>query len=115
MWTAAITKKDFSSGQLRVIVSFTDSVNTFEEAYYLNTGDELDNLIVGRLAQAEKLSAFSLPIGGYTSPQKTVVPPDPKIKALAKLQELQQYVTLGILDEADPSIAKAISDVKATL
>lgn len=115
MWTATIIKKDFTEGQLRVIVLFTDSGNSFEETYFLRTGEELDSLIQGRIDHAEKLSIFELSLGTYTTPEKTAPIVNEKDAAIFKLRQLKDLVLLGALKEDDKQVLDAIASVKATL
>lgn len=114
MWSSNILRKDFESGNLRVIVEYTDGRKTFSETEYIRRAGEIDARIKTRLKELEAIDAVdaSLVIGPFTPTPDTPQTQTPLQIALAELARLEALVRSGIIQETDTEYIAALTAAK---
>ena len=114
MWTAKIEQKDFSNGQFRVFVSYTDGTNKFEENYSLSTQENLHKTVRSRLQQLESVAVFAstVPIGVFNPSAEEVKPLSSYDLALQEVARVKGLVNIGILKETDTVFVNAVTALK---
>lgn len=116
MWASTIDRKDFSNGQFRVFVKYTDGAgSSFEEAYNLSNAENLNNTIRSRIDQLQAVEAFAdtVTLGAYTPTPKPVIAASDYEIALAEVSRVKNLVSLGILKETDQEFVDAVAALKA--
>lgn len=114
MWTATIDRTDFSNGQFRVFVKYSDGINSFEESYNLSTRQALNSQIKNRLEQLTSVQALasSIEVGSFTPEEEVVVGPTPYELAVGEVARLKGLISLGIMKETDPEFVNAVTELK---
>lgn len=92
-WTATLRHKERVNGRLKLIVDFTDGINTSTEEYILNNPDSVNNLIGNTIKNLEALDSLetSLSLGAVT-----IAAPTPQTQAekdaVAFLQTYNRWI-----------------------
>lgn len=80
MFTATITKKNFTEGVMQVTVEYKNGADVFTEAYNISSENDLDNRIGNKLDTLNRLLGLetTLTIGAWTkkeTPEQTELTP----------------------------------------
>ena len=122
MWTASIQKTDRYDDKLRVRVLFTDGVITFEKDYIADfenaSTDWFKRQIRLKLKALEDIAALAnnLVPGAIDATEPAPAPVDDTqvawLSDYRKLQKLQNFVTLGLLENTDTKIVTLRNSLK---
>lgn len=115
MWKSTIDSKNLKNGELIVGVVYTNDIddNQSYSAYSVRTSKDLDERIQARLGELNSIDIDSIPLGEYTPTPKEQTNKEEFNKKLAKVGELKQLVTLGIIPDTDPEYVSRLQEAMA--
>jgi len=121
MFTATITSKNFTEGDLQVVAEFSNGTITKVKAFNVSSERNLKGDIKNELTRLNELEVFAtaLPLGSYDPSDAPVVPPtqaeiDQTIwfRNFNRLEQLTRLNTLGGLR---PALVADLDTLKATV
>lgn len=121
MFTASITKKNFSEGNLQVVVSFTDGTTTLERAFNANSESDLKSKVRTEIARLTELKELSerLPNGAYDGKDDPVEPVSQEEKEkqtwFRNFYRLEQLTKLQSLGALRPNIVADLDALRTTV
>lgn len=110
MYTATITKTNFSGGTLQIEVEYTNGTETLLEAYNVTSQADVDRAIARKLAQLADLeqTAATIVVGEYTPPATTPAPtPEPTAEEIARGIWLEKWNDYKLAQRAMQELEKA--------
>jgi hypothetical protein len=110
MWKAKIADKKIEHGVCTVNVSYQDGPDEFNEIYTIQSLEDLNNRVRGRLEGLNNLGSLlnEIPVGNFT-PEPRVEVVNRKQEALNEVSRLKQLVNLGLLEEDDQKYQDAVA------
>lgn len=118
MYTANITNKNLSAGNLQIEVTFTDGADTFVEAFNVTTEDDLNEKIAKRIDTLNGLVELNtkIAVGAWVKPTipAPATPTDVEI-AEKELRELKELISLGVMKETDQEFIDAVAAYKSAV
>lgn len=114
-WTTQITNKIIIDGLLKVVVEFSDGIQTFKDRYETRNAQDANWLnynIARRISDLEGVVAFAdtIPIGTFTPTaivtevvvdETKLTPKEKYARKLKKLESLISAIKKGIISETD--------------
>lgn len=122
-WTAQITSVGRVSGDVAVVVNYTDGQTTLSESYRATTPDLLKQTVLNRLASLTAADEGFAKIAVGPVVPDVPPPPDPSpvdekraafFAALAELRKLNDVLALGVIDKSDARLLAALADAQKT-
>jgi hypothetical protein len=115
MWTANITNKSLTNGQLVCNLEFTNGVDTLFEVFTLSNPSDLIPLIKRRITQLTNLYTFeqTLALGPVTIPTETIdTAKENYLTLLGKWRTVKLDIENGLLKNDDPAVITLVADLK---